>query len=129
MSNLITKIEQDQMKDKVIPSFRSGDTVNVKVKVTEGNRTRLQAYEGVVIGIRNRGLGSSFRVRKISYGEGIERTFQTYSDIIDSVSVVRRGVVRRANLNYLRGLSAKNARIKEYVGNKYSKKNDADKKS
>ena len=98
-------------------------------KVTEGNRTRLQAYEGVVIGMRNCGLGSSFRVRKIFYGEGIERTFPNlYSDTIDSISVVRRGVVRRANLNYLRGLSAKNARIKEYVGNKYSKK-DSDKKS
>jgi len=125
MSNLIAKIEQEQMADKVIPSFRSGDTVNVKVKVTEGNRTRLQAYQGVVIGRRNRGLGSSFRVRKISYGEGIERTFQTYSDVIDSIEIVRRGVVRRANLNYLRGLSSKNARIKEYVGSKYSKKDDS----
>ena len=90
-----------------------GDTVVVQVRVTEGNRERLQAFEGVVIGKRNRGMNSSFTVRKISYGVGVERTFQTYSKLIDSVSVKRRGDVRQAKLYYLRDLSGKAARIKE----------------
>jgi large subunit ribosomal protein L19 len=113
MNKLIEQIEQEQMQGKDIPEFRSGDTVCVKVIVTEGTRTRLQAFEGVVIGKRNRGLNSSFTVRKTSYGEGVERTFQAYSNAIDSIEVIRRGVVRRAKLNYLRGLSVKAARIKE----------------
>ncbi|MEC7433738.1 MAG: 50S ribosomal protein L19, partial [Pseudomonadota bacterium] len=93
--------------------FAPGDTVVVQVRVTEGNRERLQAFEGVVIGKRNRGMNSSFTVRKISYGVGVERTFQTYSKLIDSVSVKRRGDVRQAKLYYLRDLSGKAARIKE----------------
>ncbi|HJN38337.1 MAG TPA: 50S ribosomal protein L19 [Gammaproteobacteria bacterium] len=115
MSNLIDQIEQEQMQGKIIPDFRSGDTVCVKVKVKEGTRTRLQSFEGVVISKRNRALNSSFIVRKISYGEGVERTFQTYSDSIDSIAVMRRGSVRRAKLHYLRGLSSKAARIKEKI--------------
>ncbi|HAX09729.1 MAG TPA: 50S ribosomal protein L19, partial [Marinobacter hydrocarbonoclasticus] len=94
-------------------AFAPGDTVVVQVRVTEGNRERLQAFEGVVIGKRNRGMNSSFTVRKISYGVGVERTFQTYSKLIDSVSVKRRGDVRQAKLYYLRDLSGKAARIKE----------------
>ncbi|MEC7377599.1 MAG: 50S ribosomal protein L19, partial [Pseudomonadota bacterium] len=97
-------------------AFAPGDTVVVQVRVTEGNRERLQAFEGVVIGKRNRGMNSSFTVRKISYGVGVERTFQTYSKLIDSVSVKRRGDVRQAKLYYLRDLSGKAARIKEKLG-------------
>jgi large subunit ribosomal protein L19 len=101
---------------KEIPVFAPGDTVVIQVRVTEGNRERLQAFEGVVIGKRNRGMNSSFTVRKISYGVGVERTFQTFSKLIDSLSVKRRGDVRQAKLYYLRDLSGKAARIKEKLG-------------
>jgi len=110
--NVIAQIEQEQMT-KTLPEFSPGDTVVVQVKVTEGERTRLQAFEGVVIAKRNRGLNSSFIVRKISSGIGVERTFQSYSPLIDSISVKRRGDVRKAKLYYLRNLSGKAARIKE----------------
>jgi large subunit ribosomal protein L19 len=112
MSNIINQLESEQMSRKV-PDFRSGDTVVVQVKVVEGNRERLQAFEGVVIGKRNRGLHSAFTVRKISHGEGVERVFQTYSPSIKSIKVKRRGDVRRAKLYYLRDLRGKAARIKE----------------
>lgn len=111
-SNIISQIEAEQM-DREIPAFAPGDTVIVQVRVTEGNRERLQAFEGVVIGKRNRGMNSSFTVRKVSYGVGVERTFQTYSRLVDSVTVKRRGAVRQAKLYYLRDLSGKAARIKE----------------
>ncbi len=111
-NNIISQIESEQMA-KEIPAFAPGDTVVIQVRVTEGNRERLQAFEGVVIGKRNRGMNSSFTVRKISYGVGVERTFQTYSKLIDSISVKRRGDVRQAKLYYLRDLSGKAARIKE----------------
>jgi large subunit ribosomal protein L19 len=115
--NLIQKIEQEEIArltaNKTIPSFASGDTVIVNVNVVEGNRKRAQAFEGVVIAKRNRGLNSSFIVRKISSGEGVERTFQTYSPLIASIEVKRRGDVRRAKLYYLRDRSGKSARIKE----------------
>ncbi len=109
---IIQKIESEQM-NKEMPEFGPGDTVVVQVKVTEGTRERLQAYEGVVIGKRNRGLNSAFTVRKISHGVGVERTFQTFSHQVDSVAVKRRGDVRQAKLYYLRDLSGKAARIKE----------------
>jgi len=112
MSNIIEQLEQEQLK-KDLPVFSSGDTVVVQVKVKEGNRERLQAFEGVVIAIRNRGLNSAFTVRKISHGEGVERVFQTHSPSIDSIKVKRRGDVRRAKLYYLRERSGKSARIKE----------------
>jgi large subunit ribosomal protein L19 len=115
--NLIEKIEQEEIArltaNKTIPSFAPGDTVIVGVNVVEGNRKRTQAFEGVVIAKRNRGLNSSFIVRKISSGEGVERTFQTYSPLIASIEVKRRGDVRRAKLYYLRDRSGKSARIKE----------------
>ena len=115
--NLIEKIEQEEIArltaNKTIPSFAPGDTVIVGVNVVEGTRTRTQAFEGVVIAKRNRGLNSSFIVRKISSGEGVERTFQTYSPLIASIEVKRRGDVRRAKLYYLRDRSGKSARIKE----------------
>lgn len=115
--NLIEKIEQEEIArlsaNKVLPSFAPGDTVVVSVNVVEGTRKRTQAFEGVVIAKRNRGLNSSFIVRKISSGEGVERTFQTYSPLIASVGVKRRGDVRRAKLYYLRDRSGKSARIKE----------------
>ena len=114
MSKIIEAIENEQM-DKEVPKFAPGDTVVVQVKVKEGNRERLQAFEGVVIGKRNRGLNSSFTVRKISHGEGVERVFQTYSPTVDSVKVKRRGDVRRAKLYYLRGRTGKAARIKEKI--------------
>ncbi len=114
MSKLIEAIEQAQM-EKEVPEFAPGDTVIVQVKVKEGNRERLQAFEGVVIGKRNRGLNSSFTVRKISHGEGVERVFQTYSPVVDSIKVKRRGDVRRAKLYYLRGRTGKAARIKEKI--------------
>ena len=114
MSKVIEAIEQEQM-NKDIPEFAPGDTVIVQVKVKEGNRERLQAFEGVVIAKRNRGLNSSFTVRKISHGEGVERVFQTYSPVVDSVKVKRRGDVRRAKLYYLRGRTGKAARIKEKI--------------
>jgi large subunit ribosomal protein L19 len=114
MSKIIDAIEQEQM-DKEIPEFSPGDTVVVQVKVKEGTRERLQAFEGVVIAKRNRGLNSSFTVRKISHGEGVERVFQTYSPVVNSVQVKRRGDVRRAKLYYLRGRTGKAARIKEKI--------------
>ncbi len=110
--NLIEQIENEQLRTD-IPNFSSGDTVVVQVKVREGERERLQAFEGVVIAKKNRGIGSAFTVRKISHGEGVERIFQTHSKMIDSVQVKRRGKVRKAKLYYLRGLTGKAARIKE----------------
>lgn len=112
MSNLIAKIEAEQMKNDV-PEFGPGDTVVVQVKVKEGDRVRQQAFEGVVIAKSNRGLNSSFTVRKISHGEGVERVFQTHSPSIASVTLKRRGDVRRAKLYYLRNLEGKAARIRE----------------
>ncbi len=112
MSNIILELEQEQMKTDV-PEFGPGDTVVVQVKVREGERERLQAFEGVVIGKRNRGLNSAFTVRKISHGEGVERTFQTHSPLVDSITVKRRGAVRRAKLYYMRDRRGKAARIKE----------------
>lgn len=120
MSNknlIIQHLEAEQMS-KEIPAFGPGDTVVVQVKVKEGERERLQAFEGVVIGKRNRGLNSAFTVRKISSGVGVERTFQTYSPLVDSVSVKRRGDVRQAKLYYLRERSGKSARIKEKIDHK-----------
>ncbi|HEB58396.1 MAG TPA: 50S ribosomal protein L19 [Gammaproteobacteria bacterium] len=112
MSNVIDELENEQLKADV-PEFGPGDTVVVQVKVKEGNRERLQAFEGVVIARRNRGLNSSFTVRKISHGEGVERVFQTHSPLIDNIKVKRRGDVRRAKLYYLRERQGKSARIKE----------------
>ena len=112
MGNIIEQIEQEQLKQD-IPDFSPGDTVVVQVKVKEGERERLQAFEGIVIAKRNRGLNSAFTVRKISHGEGVERVFQTHSPSIGSVKVKRRGDVRQAKLYYLRDLSGKSARIKE----------------
>ncbi len=114
MSKIIEAIENEQM-GKEVPEFAPGDTVIVQVKVKEGSRERLQAFEGVVIAKRNRGLNSSFTVRKISHGEGVERVFQTYSPVVDSIKVKRRGDVRRAKLYYLRGRTGKAARIKEKI--------------
>lgn len=111
-NKLISELNAEQM-DKELPEFGPGDTVVVQVKVKEGSRERLQAFEGIVLGKRNRGLNSAFTVRKISHGIGVERTFQTYSKLIDSISVRRRGDVRQAKLYYLRELSGKAARIKE----------------
>ena len=115
MSKIIDAIENEQMQ-KDIPEFAPGDTVTVQVKVKEGNRERLQAFEGICIAIRNRGLNSAFTVRKISHGTGVERVFQTHSPLIDSITVKRRGDVRRAKLYYLRGREGKSARIKEKLG-------------
>lgn len=114
MSQLIDQIEREQLKQDV-PDFSPGDTVIVQVRVKEGERERLQAYEGVVIAKRNRGLHSSFTVRKVSHGEGVERVFQTHSPAVADVQVKRRGDVRRAKLYYLRDRSGKSARIKEKV--------------
>jgi len=111
MSNIIEQLEAEQLKE--IPAFSPGDTVIVQVKIKEGERERLQAFEGVVIAIRNRGLNSAFTVRKISHGEGVERVFQTHSHTIAEIKVKRRGDVRRAKLYYLRERSGKSARIKE----------------
>ena len=118
--NLIEQLEQEEIArlGKTIPEFSPGDTVVVQVKVKEGTRERLQAYEGVVIAKRNRGLNSSFIVRKISSGEGVERTFQTYSPLVAAIEVKRRGDVRRAKLYYLRDRSGKSARIKEKLSHK-----------
>ena len=120
--NLIQQLEQEEIArvsaGKTIPEFAPGDTIVVQVKVKEGNRERLQAYEGVVIAKRNRGLNSGFTVRKISSGEGVERTFQTYSPLVASIEVKRRGDVRRAKLYYLRERSGKSARIKEKLVSK-----------
>jgi len=114
MSNIIQQIEAEQMSREV-PDFSPGDTVVVQVKVIEGTRERLQAFEGVCIARRNRGLNSSFTVRKLSHGEGVERVFQTYSPAVAEIQVKRKGDVRRAKLYYLRGRTGKAARIKEKV--------------
>ena len=119
-NKIIQQIEKDQM-NKELPEFGPGDSVVVQVKIKEGDRERLQAYEGVVIGKRSRGLNSSFTVRKISHGVGVERTFQTYSPTVDSVKLKRRGDVRQAKLYYLRELAGRAARISE----KLEKKTDA----
>ena len=117
MTNIVEQFEKKQIaaltQNKEIPAFRAGDTVRVSVKVMDGATARVQAYECVVIGMRNRGVTSSFVVRKISHGEGVERRFMTYSPIIDKIEVKKYGVVRRAKLNYLRNLSGRAARIRE----------------
>jgi large subunit ribosomal protein L19 len=122
--NIIETLEREEIArlDKKVPDFSPGDTVIVNVNVVEGERKRVQAYEGVVIAKRNRGLNSAFTVRKISSGEGVERTFQTYSPLIASVEVKRRGDVRRAKLYYLRSRSGKSARIREKLAVKDSHK-------
>jgi len=114
MTNSIQELEQAQLKND-LPEFGPGDTVRVQVRVKEGDRERLQAFEGVVIAKRNRGLNSSFTVRKISYGEGVERVFQTHSPLVASIEVRRRGDVRRAKLYYLRSRTGKSARIKQKI--------------
>ena len=114
MSNIIEQLNAEQMSRK-IPDFAPGDTVVVQVKVKEGQRERLQGFEGVVIAKKNRGVNSSFTVRKISYGEGVERVFQTYSPLIADIKVKRKGVVRRAKLYYMRELRGKAARIREKI--------------
>ncbi|MAM56445.1 MAG: 50S ribosomal protein L19 [Salinicola sp.] len=114
-NKVIQALENEQMS-KEIPAFAPGDTIVVQVKVVEGSRERLQAFEGVVIGKRNRGLNSAFTVRKISHGVGVERTFQTYSPLVAGIEVKRRGDVRQAKLYYLRERSGKSARIKEKLG-------------
>ena len=113
--NLIQQIEAEEISKvtKEIPAFRAGDTVRVGVKVVEGARERIQMFEGVCIARSNRGMGSNFTVRKMSFGEGVERVFPLYAPIVDSITVVRRGIVRRAKLYYLRGLTGKRARIAE----------------
>src|SRR3954464_10783828 len=118
--NLIETLEQEEIArlGRKIPVFAPGDTVIVSVSVVEGERKRAQAYEGVVIAKKNRGLNSSFTVRKISSGEGVERTFQTYSPLIAAIEVKRKGAVRRAKLYYMRGRSGKSARIREKIGAK-----------
>ena len=115
--NILDTINQEQLKSDV-PEFGPGDTVVVQVRVKEGDRERLQAFEGVVIAKRNRGLNSAFTVRKMSHGEGVERVFQTHSPLVAEIEVKRRGDVRRAKLYYLRGLTGKKARIKEKLGKK-----------
>ncbi|MFT5549495.1 MAG: large subunit ribosomal protein L19 [Gammaproteobacteria bacterium] len=112
MSNIIAQLDSEQLRSD-IPDFSPGDTVIVQVKIKEGERERLQAYEGIVIAMRSRGINSAFTVRKISHGEGVERVFQTHSPMIAEIKVKRRGKVRRAKLYYLRGLTGKAARIKE----------------
>ncbi len=114
MTNIIQELEQAQLRND-LPEFGPGDTVRVQVRVKEGDRERLQAFEGVVIAKRNRGLNSSFTVRKISYGEGVERVFQTHSPLVASIEVRRRGDVRRAKLYYLRSRTGKSARIKQKI--------------
>jgi large subunit ribosomal protein L19 len=114
MTSIIQQLENEQLKEQV-PDFGPGDTVRVQVKVKEGNRERLQAFEGVVIARKNRGLNSSFTVRKMSYGEGVERVFQTHSPLVADIEVRRRGDVRRAKLYYLRGRTGKSARIREKI--------------
>lgn len=119
MENLIEQYEAKQitnlLQNKTIPDFRAGDTVSVSVRVIDGTTERLQVYEGVVIAKRNRGIASSFVVRKVSHGEGVERKFMTYSPVVNKIEVVKQGVVRRAKLFYLRGLSGKASRIKEKI--------------
>jgi large subunit ribosomal protein L19 len=115
MSKILQDIEARQMNDKKVPEFAPGDTVSVSIRVQEGERERLQAFEGMVIARRNRGFNSSFTVRKVSYGEGVERVFPLYSPAIAKIEVKRRGDVRRAKLYYLRNLTGKAARIREKV--------------
>ena len=117
MSKIIEMLEQEQLK-KDLPTYAAGDTVVVQVKVTEGDKSRLQAFEGVVIAIKNRGINSAFTVRKISNGVGVERVFQTHSPIVDSIEVKRRGDVRQSKLYYLRERSGRSARIKEKLAKK-----------
>ncbi|MCW8832296.1 MAG: 50S ribosomal protein L19 [Colwellia sp.] len=117
MSKIIEMLEQEQLK-KDLPTYAPGDTVVVQVKVTEGDKSRLQAFEGVVIAVKNRGLHSAFTVRKISNGVGVERVFQTHSPIVDSIEVKRRGDVRQSKLYYLRERSGRSARIKEKLAKK-----------
>lgn len=128
--NLIQTLEQEAIDalaaEKKIPAFRAGDTVKVGVKVIEGDRTRIQNYEGVCIARSNKGMGSNFTVRKMSFGEGVERVFPLYSPNIDSIEVVRKGVVRRAKLYYLRGLTGKKARIAERRDNITTTKQEAE---
>jgi large subunit ribosomal protein L19 len=128
--NLIEQLETEEIKrlNKNIPDFSPGDTVIVNVKVVEGERSRIQAYEGVVIAKRNRGFNSAFTVRKISSGEGVERTFQTYSPLIKDIEIKRRGDVRRAKLYYLRDRSGKSARIKEKLPARSTAKKEVKKK-
>jgi large subunit ribosomal protein L19 len=114
MSTIIQELEREQM-GREVPDFAAGDTVVVQIKVKEGERERLQAFEGIVIAKRNRGLNSAFTVRKISHGDGVERVFQTYSPAVAEIQVKRRGDVRRAKLYYLRGLTGRAARIKEKI--------------
>ncbi|WP_163936702.1 50S ribosomal protein L19 [Paraferrimonas sp. SM1919] len=115
MSNIIKQLEQEQMKTD-LPAYAPGDTVVVQVRVKEGEKSRLQAFEGVVIAVKNRGLHSSFTVRKMSNGEGVERCFQTHSPLVEQIQVKRRGKVRAAKLYYLRGRTGKAARIREKLG-------------
>jgi len=115
MSKMIQEIEAQQMASGNVPEFGPGDTVTVQIKVVEGDRERLQAFEGMVVARRNRGFNSSFTVRKVSYGEGVERVFPLYSPTIARIDVKRKGDVRRAKLYYLRGRSGKSARIREKV--------------
>lgn len=118
--NIIEQLDKEMMAGKEIPVFNPGDTVVVQIKVKEGDRERLQSFEGLVIAKRNRGLNSAFTLRKISHGEGVERTFQTYSPLLAEIKVKRRGDVRRAKLYYMRNLSGKAARIKEKITAKSS---------
>ena len=118
MNNMIEELEREQARQQPLPDFAPGDTVQVSVRVREGERERIQVFEGVVIAIRNRGLGSSFTVRKISYGEGVERVFQVHSPLVDSVHVKSRGHTRRAKLYYLRTLRGRAARIREKLPQK-----------
>ncbi|MCJ7422281.1 50S ribosomal protein L19 [Sphingomicrobium astaxanthinifaciens] len=128
--NIIQTLEQEQIaeltKDKKVPEFRPGDTLRVGVRVVEGQRTRVQNFEGVCIARSNRGVNSNFTVRKISFGEGVERVFPLYSPNIDSITVVRKGAVRRAKLYYLRGRTGKSARIAERKDNRPAKGAKAD---
>ena len=113
MCIIIQALEAEQLQGKVIPAFQAGDTVSVHVKIKEGDRERIQLFEGVVIARRNRGVNSAFTVRKISHGEGVERVFHLYNPLVERIDVVRRGAVRRAKLYYLRSRSGRSARIKE----------------
>lgn len=125
MQHIIEQLEQEQMKGKKIPKFSTGDTVIVKVKIKEGDRERLQAYEGIIVAKKNRGLNSSFTVRKISHDEGVERVFQTYSPQIESIKLKRRGDVRKAKLYHLRELSGRKARIREKMEQKNEERQTA----
>jgi large subunit ribosomal protein L19 len=122
MANIVEQHEQAQMGDRKFPAFQPGDTIAVQIKVKEGERERLQSFEGLVIAKRNRGFNSAFTVRKISHGEGVERVFPSYSPLIESIEVKRRGDVRRAKLYYMRNLRGKAARIKEKITRKSDNK-------